>query len=185
MVAAQALKEGAQDYLIKGQVEARGLVAGHAPCQRAQRLERLKDEFIASVSHELRTPLTSIAGSLGLLMGSAADKLPGPAVRLLEIAHSNSQRLVRLVKIFWISRRWNPARVVFNVTRMGVQSLVEEAIEANQGFGESNDVRIRIEDPRDVGDARADSDRLIQVVTNLLSNAIKFSPPGNMTLSSQ
>ncbi|MES1183980.1 MAG: GAF domain-containing protein, partial [Myxococcales bacterium] len=34
-----------------------------------QRLDRLKDQFVATVSHELRTPLTSIRGSLGLVAG--------------------------------------------------------------------------------------------------------------------
>src|SRR5215470_998797 len=62
-----------------------------------KRHEQLKDEFVATVSHELRTPLTSIAGSLGLLLGNAGGQLPEPMVRLLTIAHKNSQRLVRLI----------------------------------------------------------------------------------------
>ena len=41
-----------------------------------QRVDRLKDEFVATVSHELRTPLTSIAGSLGLLLGGAPANCP-------------------------------------------------------------------------------------------------------------
>ena len=38
------------------------------------------------MSYEPRTPLTSIAGSLGLLVGSAASELPKPALRLIGIA---------------------------------------------------------------------------------------------------
>jgi signal transduction histidine kinase len=57
----------------------------------------LKDEFVGTISHELRTPLTSISGSLGLLVGQWASKLPEAAARLLAIAHANSQRLVRLI----------------------------------------------------------------------------------------
>jgi signal transduction histidine kinase len=49
-------------------------------------MERLKDEFVSTVSHEPRTPLTSIAGSLGLLVGSAASELPKSALRLIGIA---------------------------------------------------------------------------------------------------
>ena len=43
------------------------------------------------------TRLTSIAGALGLLNGNAAGKLPDSAKRLLTIAYTNSQRLVRLL----------------------------------------------------------------------------------------
>ena len=49
-------------------------------------MERLKDEFVPTVSHEPRTPLTSIAGSLGLLVGSAASDLTKSALRLIGIA---------------------------------------------------------------------------------------------------
>ena len=37
-------------------------------------------------------------GSLGLLVGGAAGSLPEPAARLIRIAQSNSQRLVRLIR---------------------------------------------------------------------------------------
>src|SRR3569623_1365622 len=60
-------------------------------------VDRMKDEFVSTVSHELRTPLTSIAGSLGLIVGGAAGALPEKAARLVFIAQSNSQRLVRLI----------------------------------------------------------------------------------------
>src|SRR6202163_515572 len=75
-LAAQALQEGAQDYLVKGQIEAHGLLRVLRYAVERKRLDRLKDEFIATVSHELRTPLTSICASLGLLMGKAAGDLP-------------------------------------------------------------------------------------------------------------
>src|SRR5680860_254365 len=65
--------------------------------EESTRVERLKDDFVSTVSHELRTPLTSIVGSLALLIGNVAGKLPDPAAHLLAIAHTNSQRLVRLL----------------------------------------------------------------------------------------
>jgi DNA-binding NarL/FixJ family response regulator len=71
LLAMRSLQEGAQDYLIKGQVETRGLLRALRYASERKRLEKLKDEFISTVSHELRTPLTSITGSLGLLMGGA------------------------------------------------------------------------------------------------------------------
>jgi signal transduction histidine kinase len=178
-LAAQAMQKGAQDYLVKGQIETRALLRALRYAVERKRLDRLKDEFVATVSHELRTPLTSIAGSLGLLMGNAAGKLPDAAVRLLAIAHTNSQRLVRLVNDILDIEKMESGQIIFKFVQVGVRPLIEQAIEANRGFAEGSGVRIRLEDAGAVCDVLADPDRLAQVVTNLLSNAIKFSPADN------
>jgi PAS domain S-box-containing protein len=144
--------------------------------------ERLKDEFVSTVSHELRTPLTSIAGSLGLLAEQWADELPKSAARLLAIAHTNSQRLVRLINDILDIEKLESSRVVFNWSQVDLRSLVEHAIEENRGFAESYGVRVRLDTTSADSVVNADPDRLAQVVTNLLSNAIKFSPAGEEVL---
>ena len=142
-----------------------------------KRIEHLKDEFVSTVSHELRTPLTSISGSLGLLVGQWAGKLPESAARLLAIAHKNSQRLVRLIKDILDIEKMESGRVVFDMSRIDVRELAEQGIEANRGFAEGYGVRVRLDAASSSGEVNADPDRLAQVITNLLSNAIKFSPP--------
>lgn len=176
-LAAQSLQEGAQDYLIKGQIETRGLLRALRYATERKRLDRLKDEFVSTVSHELRTPLTSITGSLGLLTGKAAGILSEPAARLLAIAYSNSQRLVRLVNDILDIEKLESGCVVFDFRRVEVRTLVGQTIESVRGFAEGHSVKIRYEAAPGIDDVRADTDRLAQVVTNLLSNAIKFSPP--------
>jgi signal transduction histidine kinase len=179
LLATKAMQVGAQDYLVKGQIETRGLLRALRYAVERKRLERLKDEFVSTVSHELRTPLTSISGSLGLLVGNAAGKLPDAAARLLAIAHTNSQRLVRLVNDILDIEKMESGQIVFKFGRVEIRPLIEQVIEANRGFAEGGGVRIKLEDGDAVCDVRADPDRLSQVVTNLLSNAIKFSPANN------
>jgi signal transduction histidine kinase len=179
LLATKAMQVGAQDYLVNGQIETRGLLRALRYAVERKRLERLKDEFVSTVSHELRTPLTSISGSLGLLMGNAVGKLPDAAVRLLAIAHTNSQRLVRLVNDILDIEKMESRQIVFKFGRVEVRSLISQAIEANRVFAEAGGVRIRLEDASAVCDVRADPDRLAQVVSNLLSNASKFSPADN------
>jgi signal transduction histidine kinase len=179
LLATKAMQVGAQDYLVKGQIETRGLLRALRYAVERKRLERLKNEFVSTVSHELRTPLTSIAGSLGLLIGDAGGKLPDAVARLLAIAHTNSQRLVRLVNDILDIEKMESGQIVFKFVQVGVRPLIEQAIEANRGFAEGSGVRIRLEDADAVCDVLADPDRLAQVVTNLLSNAIKFSPADN------
>jgi PAS domain S-box-containing protein len=141
-----------------------------------KRHEQLKDEFVATVSHELRTPLTSIAGSLGLLVASAAGKLPDNVARLLTIAHNNSQRLARLINDILDIEQMKSGKVAFDFRSVEIRSLVEQTIEANRGFAESYGVRVRLDPEAATGEVRVDADRLVQVMANLLSNAIKFSP---------
>jgi len=149
-----------------------------ADISERKRIERLKDDFVSTVSHELRTPLTSISGSLGLLVGNAAGKLPEPVMRLLTIAHKNSQRLVRLLNDILDIEKMESGEVVFDMKRVDVRPLVEQAIEASRPYAESLGVTIRIDPSSASGEVRADPDRLVQVITNLLSNAIKYSPAG-------
>jgi signal transduction histidine kinase len=175
-LAATSLRQGAQDYLVKGQIDSRGLLRALRYAGERKRLERLNDEFVATVSHELRTPLTSISGALGLLITGVSSALPGPALRLLSIAHTNCKRLVRLVNDILDIEKLESGRLVFDMQRIEVGPLVEQAIEESRGVADAKGVRLRIE--RDVSDViyvRADSDRLSQVLANLLSNAIKFS----------
>jgi PAS domain S-box-containing protein len=141
-----------------------------------QRVDRLKDEFVSTVSHELRTPLTSIAGSLGLLLGGAAGKLPESVTRFLGIAHNNCTRLVRLINDILDIEKIESGSVLFNFKRTELRQLAEQVIEANRGYADSFGVRVSLDPAAADGNVLADPDRLAQVITNLVSNAVKFSP---------
>jgi PAS domain S-box-containing protein len=143
----------------------------------AKRIERQKNEFVATVSHELRTPLTAIAGSLGLLTGCDAQRLADPS-RLLEMAQANCQRLLRLVNDILDIEKIEKDGMVFDFQQVEVKSLVEKAIETNYGLAEKFDVAVRLDDRAADGVIHTDANRLTQVIANLLSNAVKFSPRG-------
>jgi PAS domain S-box-containing protein len=143
-----------------------------------KRIEQMKNEFVSTVSHELRTPLTSISGSLGLVTAGAAGALPERAARLLDIAHNNSQRLIRLINDILDIEKMESGKIIFDLKPVSLRSLVDQAVDANRGFAEGFNVSIRLQPTAIDQVVRLDSDRMIQVITNLLSNAIKFSPAG-------
>jgi PAS domain S-box-containing protein len=143
-----------------------------------RRTEERKGEFVATVNHELRTPLTSISGSLGLLVCGAASDLPDAALRLIRIAHANSQRLVRLVNDLLDMQKIESGALRFDIRPVFVRPLIEQAIEDTRPYAEGFRVTVEL-DPSSIDCvANADPDRLSQVVTNLISNAIKFSHSG-------
>lgn len=140
-----------------------------------KRVEQMKSEFVATVSHELRTPLTSIAGSLGLVRGGVAGELPERAQRLVEIAHANSQRLVRLINDMLDIEKIESGKMAFHIEPVALAPLLEHVIEAMRGFAQGYGVELVLAGVPEMS-VMADHDRLVQVVTNLVSNAVKFSP---------
>lgn len=143
-----------------------------------RRVDEMKQQFVSTVSHELRTPLTSIAGSLGLLAGGAAGVIPDKAARLISIAHSNSQRLVRLINDILDVEKLESGQMVLDMAPQDLRDIAGRSIENVQGLADDLGVTLKLNEgpPAPV---RGDADRLIQVVVNLLSNAAKFSPAGS------
>ncbi len=143
-----------------------------------KRIDRLKTEFVSTVSHELRTPLTSIRGSLGLLSGGVAGPLPDAAMKLIGIAKSNCERLIRLINDILDIEKIESGKMQLDLQPMALMPLMVQAIAANEGYGLANNVSLTLhcEDPE--LQVKVEADRLAQVVANLLSNALKFSPTG-------
>ncbi|WP_158582008.1 ATP-binding protein [Sphingomonas edaphi] len=143
-----------------------------------RRTERLKSEFVATVSHELRTPLTSIAGSLGLLSGGAAGEMPPKALRLVKIAHDNSERLIRLINDILDIEKIESGKLHFDLRPVKLCKILSDVVQANHAYAERHEVGL-VEEPCPTDwEIHADHDRLMQVFTNLVSNAVKFSPKG-------
>src|SRR5712691_6484181 len=138
--------------------------------------ERLKDELISVVSHELRTPLTSIRSALGLLAGGHFGRLADKGQRMLDIAVTNTDRLVRLVSDILDLERVDSAQVVMRSVSCNAGQLMAQAADGVRALAEQ--MGITVEVLPNGAHVWGDPDRLLQVLTNLLSNAIKFSRPG-------
>jgi PAS domain S-box-containing protein len=140
-------------------------------------VQRLKDEFVSLVSHELRTPLTSIRGALGLLANGLLARSPEKGQRMLDIAVSNTDRLIRLINDILDIERMESGKVTLEKTRCEPATLLHDSVELMRPMAEKAGVQIEVTTV-DSKPVWADADRITQTITNLLSNAIKFSPPG-------
>lgn len=140
-------------------------------------VERMKDEFISVVSHELRTPLTSIRGALGLLASGLLTTQPEKSQRMLEIAVSNTDRLVRLINDILDIERMKSGRVIMAKQTCDAANLMLQAADAMRAMADKAGVTITVFPLS--AQLWADPDLIIQTLTNLLSNAIKFSTEGS------
>lgn len=142
--------------------------------QRA--IAKMKSEFISIVSHELRTPLTAIRGSLGLVAHGIYDKKPEKKQRMIEIAASQSDRLVRLVNDILDLQRLESGKMKLVMQACDAANLIQQSADTMRSYAEQNQIQLVVHLlPVQVW---ASPDSIIQTLTNLLSNAIKFSAPG-------
>ncbi len=138
--------------------------------------EKRVSEFYSTVSHELRTPLTSIRGSLGLMEGGLAGDLPDKAKRFIEIARSESDRLIRLINDILDLRKIEAGKLELRMADIAPADLVQASVDALRGMAHEANVHLVTSVTGSGVLISGDSDRIIQVITNLLSNAIKYSP---------
>jgi len=174
----QKFSDGRWVRIEERQTKSGGIISVLTDVTERKKLDMMKGEFISIVGHELRTPLTAIKGSLALLESRAAGELSAKAAAMINIAHKNSDRLVRLINDILDLQKIESGKMQFEFGNVAVETLLEQAVSANRSFAEGYDVGIELNEPPDSMLVLGDSDRLMQVMTNLLSNAVKFSPSG-------
>jgi len=161
----------ANPLLEAGQIS--GMVIAFQDVSERRRLERMKDEFISTVSHELRTPLTSMRASLGLIASGTLDKRPEKQRQMIEMAISNSDRLIRLVNDILDFDSVEKGRLPLHRRPVEAIDLMRRAADIAHNVAMNARIALTIQSTKAA--VFADEDRILQVLNELVSNAIKFS----------
>ena len=144
----------------------------------AEAASRAKSEFLAVMSHELRTPLNAITGYVDLIeMGIHGPVTPEQRADLASIQRSQ-RHLMGLINGVLNYSRLEAGAVHYEVRDVVVDEVLAtcEALVAPTVSGRRLAMKF---DGCDPGlKARADPEKLQQIVLNLLTNAVKFTEPG-------
>jgi two-component system phosphate regulon sensor histidine kinase PhoR len=127
---------------------------------------------VANVSHELRTPLSLIKGFVETLQEGAKND-PELATRFLQTIEKHTDRLTFLIEDLLSISRLESGRTIVNLQPIDMREQVQKVLEDLHTRVEEKRVRIHNTVPEGMI-ARADSDRLQQVLYNLVENAIKY-----------
>jgi PAS domain S-box-containing protein len=145
--------------------------------KEAERLNRLKSEFMASISHELRTPLHTIIGFAELLEEETEGVLNQKQRRFLHHIHADSEHLLGLINDVLDLSRIEAGGLHLRTESLSLREIVEETVNAIRPYADSKSVSVREGEHLDVS-VWADSMRLRQILYNLLSNGAKFTEAG-------
>lgn len=141
---------------------------------KAERANRIKDEFLAVLSHELRTPLTPILGFTQLLQENNLDQ--DNTKQALEVIERNVRLQIRLIDDLLDIARILRGKLMLKTEPVSLSMAIESAIETVQAAADSKSIQLEQKLPSLF--VSGDSIRLQQIIWNLLSNAIKFTPHG-------
>jgi signal transduction histidine kinase len=144
-------------------------------CERLDRQEQERHNFLAAVSHELRTPASNVQVTLESLL-AGADGEQALRERFLRAALRESERLSQLVRDLLDLARLEAGGVRMAAHPVRLADLATRAVEAVESRLRERSVLIDMEVPPDYW-VTGDHDRLLQVLLNLLDNSIKFAYP--------
>ena len=142
----------------------------------AEKVNRAKDEFLATLSHELRTPLTTMLGWSKILSTHQLDiHTSSRAIQAIErSARSQAQLIDDLLDV----SRIITGKFQIEKKSMDLVHLIHTSIDMIRPSAESKGLRVDLDVSENPGPILGDFHRLQQVLWNILSNAIKFTPQG-------
>ncbi|AUX43942.1 histidine kinase [Sorangium cellulosum] len=152
------------------------LESERAARDEAERVSRVKDDFVATLSHELRSPLNAILGWARILRTRAPD--PQAMARGLDVIERNARLLADMVSELLDMSRIVSGKLRLDVQQVDLPAVVQGAIESIKLAAEAKGLTVVSRVDPEAATLRGDPARLQQVVWNLLSNAVKFTPAG-------
>jgi signal transduction histidine kinase len=208
-LALKALQDGAQDYLVKGQVNGQLLARSiQYAIERKRIAEALKSEiskhmeleadlikakeaaeeaakakaaFLANMSHELRTPMNAVIGFSSLLLD---DNLTQEQKEYIEGIRNGGEALLAIINDILDFSSAENDKLELEHQPLSLKQLIDEsldlvAVQASQK-GLNLSQTINYSTPDTI---IGDHGRLRQILVNLLTNAVKFTDKGDVSVS--
>jgi signal transduction histidine kinase len=184
-VAARAVQHGAQDYLVKGQVDGDTLLRSMRYAIERQRLEvaradleRQRDEFFSSVSHDLRTPVAAIKAAIGVVLANEPENMPTALHRLLGNIDLAADELTRLIEDLVEMARLQAGRIELWRSRVDLRDVVSRAVRSVEPLLAERGQVLSLQIPDQAVVCEVDAERLGRALRNLLANPQKYGRDG-------
>ncbi len=143
----------------------------------AQRVERMRVDFVANASHELRTPLASLTGFIETLQGPARND-PDARDRFLQVMVEQARRMSRLIDDLMSLSRIELKAHVRPETVVDVAPILDHVADAMHPLAAESGVTLTVDTQDRPLPVVGDRDELAQVFQNLIHNAIKYGQSG-------
>jgi len=188
-IAAEALRHGAQDDLVKGDLSNHSLLRSVRYAIKRQQTQvdteriraqqiQLKEEFLSNVSHELRSPLAAMDQFARILEDEIPGPLNGEQKQYIAIILKNGRQLESMIDDLLEVTRLQAGKLTVEPQCISLQDAVSDTIKNFLPAARGRGILLCAELGEELPPAYADPIRVRQVLENLVTNAIKFTPEG-------
>lgn len=165
-VAVEAMRKGAQDYVVKGAVDGANLARLLQLAIERKRLQDTEQMLVGVVSHDLRGPLQTIVLGCDILRRDTSSPR-------LDAIHRAAIRATALVNDLLDATRARLAGVLpVDLIECDLAQVIREALDETRVMYPNRTFELHL--PASAT-AHADPKRIAQVVTNLVGNAVQHS----------
>ncbi|MDY7031911.1 MAG: ATP-binding protein, partial [Thermodesulfobacteriota bacterium] len=148
--------------------------------EELERLDKLKDEFLANTSHELRTPLNGMIGISESVIDGATGEITSLQQKNLAMIAGSGHRLLELVNDILDFAKLKNQGLELQQKPVGIHSLVDVVLAFSQSLIGGKELKLINSVPDNLPLAYADEHRLEQILFNLIGNSIKFTETGEV-----
>ncbi len=148
--------------------------------EKAEKLARVKEDFLSNMSHEIRTPLNAVIGFTEQLEASSLD---GSQKNYVEKIHRSGQHLLQLINDILDYAKLESGEVKLEEIGFKPAKQTSDIIDLFQEQAGNKQLYLRsVISPELPSVLIGDPVRFNQIIINLVSNALKFTREGGIEI---
>ncbi len=144
--------------------------------QEQKRLEKLKNEFIATASHDLKSPIMSISGFSDLL--AKVGPLNPQQLEFVGHIRSSTRNMLELVQNMLQLTEIDLQQGVENREEIDLAKLMSEVVVELKVQAQEKEQTLELQDVPTSAHIQGNSLQIRQALRNLIGNAVKYTPGG-------
>jgi signal transduction histidine kinase len=149
------------------------------------KLNELKDEFLANTSHELRTPINGIIGIVESMIDGAVGPMSDGQKYNLAIVANSGKRLSHLINDILDFTKLKNNEITLQLKPVDLKIIADTVIVLSKPMIKGKELTLVNEIDESMPRVQADENRMQQILYNLIGNAVKFTEKGRVSVSAR
>ncbi|MBP1907947.1 hybrid sensor histidine kinase/response regulator [Methanolobus bombayensis] len=144
----------------------------------AEEANKYKTELLANITHELKTPLSSVIGFSDVLLEGISGKLTELQEEQVDIINKSGNRLLELINKMLDLSRIESGRMELVYETFSPKYILSVVVNRTFSVAAKKNISVNTTIDPEIGEIKADPNKLTEIIFNLLENSLKFTEEG-------